>query len=391
MSLVGNLEDLSLGDLLQIVSLSQKSGVLALESARGAGQIVFRSGLVHAAGIKGRSPDLRALLVGTGLVDAAAFEAALTANRSKPAELAERVAVALGLDPDQVEAGIRKAAEGAIFEMFSWTSGEFSFDARREDGEDLYPCLRSGVNAQYLAMEGMRLRDEQSRGGPAPEVDLAEELFFGSEALEVDPEAELELEGDETARHVAVAVVAHRAVENAREVVQAEPVEAHVEAIAAEIAEPAPEPTLSPQSRPIVVVEPDAVALEWVKRAIEGHFVRIHVFQRAEQGLARIRQYLIRGEIPFVLIALSAPIDPLSGIHGLPDFVKRLRTQAPRIVVVGLREGGEERVDPVPGYLDAVFGRPTRKQLRTSQAASELAARAVRLAQELEQIVVKRA
>jgi hypothetical protein len=50
MSLVGNLEDLSLGDLLQIVSLSQKSGVLALESESGSGQIVFRAGLVHAAG-----------------------------------------------------------------------------------------------------------------------------------------------------------------------------------------------------------------------------------------------------------------------------------------------------------------------------------------------------
>ena len=100
MSLVGNLEDLSLGDLLQIVSLSQKSGVLALESAGGAGQIVFRSGLVHAAGIKGRSPDLRALLVTGGLVEPAAFEAALAANRSKPAELAERVALQLGLDPD---------------------------------------------------------------------------------------------------------------------------------------------------------------------------------------------------------------------------------------------------------------------------------------------------
>ena len=55
MSLVGNLEDLSLGDLLQIVSLSQKSGVLALESAAGKGLIVFRAGLVYAAGIKGQT------------------------------------------------------------------------------------------------------------------------------------------------------------------------------------------------------------------------------------------------------------------------------------------------------------------------------------------------
>ena len=378
MSLVGNLEDLSLGDLLQIVSLSQKSGVLALESAAGAGQIVFRSGLVHAAGIKGRSPDLRALLVTAGLVDPMAFEAALTANRAKPAELAERVAVQLGLDPDQLDARIRKAAESAIFEMFSWTTGEFSFDGRREDGEDLYPCLRNGINAQYLAMEVMRLRDEQSRGGPAPEIELSEELFFGSELLEVDSDAELELEGDESARRGAVDVVAGRAAGDARE-------------NADEDADPAVEPTISPQSRPIVVIDPDAVALEWLKTALEGRFVRTHVFQRAEQGLARIRQYLIRGEIPFVLIALSAPIDSLSGIHGLSDFVKRLRIQAPRIVVVGLKEGSEERADPVRGYLDAVLSRPTRKQLRTNQAAVDVAERALRLAQELEQIVVRRA
>ncbi|HKK52148.1 MAG TPA: DUF4388 domain-containing protein, partial [Myxococcota bacterium] len=46
MSLVGNLEDLSLGDILQIISLSQKSGVLVLQSSQGEGRIVFRDGLV---------------------------------------------------------------------------------------------------------------------------------------------------------------------------------------------------------------------------------------------------------------------------------------------------------------------------------------------------------
>ena len=32
MSLIGSLEDLSLGDILQIISLSQKSGVLMIQS-----------------------------------------------------------------------------------------------------------------------------------------------------------------------------------------------------------------------------------------------------------------------------------------------------------------------------------------------------------------------
>ncbi len=49
MSLVGSLEDLCLGDILQIVSLSRKSGLLLIHSEQGEGRIVFCDGLVRAA------------------------------------------------------------------------------------------------------------------------------------------------------------------------------------------------------------------------------------------------------------------------------------------------------------------------------------------------------
>ena len=368
MSLVGNLEDLSLGDLLQIVSLSQKSGVLALESAAGKGLIVFRGGLVHAAGIKGQTPDLRGLIVCAGFVDAKGFDEALAVVGAKAPELPTRLAKHLGLEPDAVDVLIRRSAEAAIFEIFGWDAGDFSFDARG-DSDDLerYPCLRNGLNAQYLAMEGMRLRDEQARTKPAPEIELSDEIFFGSDLLETDSDSELERE--------AVDRVVERAVARCETMVSEDDLQVWV--------------AMTP-SRPLIVIEPDAVALEWIKTGIEGRFDRIHVFQRAEQGLARIRQYLIRGEVPFVLIALSAPIDSLSGIHGLPDFVKRLRSQAPRIVVVGLREESEKSADSVPPYLDAVLTHPPRKQLRAA-AAGELSEKSEALARELGRLVSSRA
>ena len=46
MSLVGNLADLGLGEILQIVSLSRKSGVLTLQSRGRQGVVVFRFGQV---------------------------------------------------------------------------------------------------------------------------------------------------------------------------------------------------------------------------------------------------------------------------------------------------------------------------------------------------------
>ncbi len=46
MSLTGNLEDLPLLDILQIVSFSKKTGFLTIQASEGAGAIVFREGLV---------------------------------------------------------------------------------------------------------------------------------------------------------------------------------------------------------------------------------------------------------------------------------------------------------------------------------------------------------
>jgi hypothetical protein len=48
-ALQGNLEDLPLLDIIQIVSFSKKTGYLSIEMEGGDGAIVFREGLVVAA------------------------------------------------------------------------------------------------------------------------------------------------------------------------------------------------------------------------------------------------------------------------------------------------------------------------------------------------------
>ena len=46
MSLVGNLEDLPLADILQIVSLSKRTGILTIETEEGKNIVVFKNGLI---------------------------------------------------------------------------------------------------------------------------------------------------------------------------------------------------------------------------------------------------------------------------------------------------------------------------------------------------------
>ena len=433
MSLVGNLEDLSLGDILQIISLSQKSGVLELSSDQGCARIVFRSGLVHAALLKGEPNSLREMLIARAVIDPAGYGASLSRAQELGVAVEQTLERDTGIGSDQIVEWIRGAVEAAILEMFTWPAGDFSFDVRNElDPEDPQLVLEIGMNAQYLAMEGLRLRDERERDAgdddsgaeewdpnaiTNPGISSLEDPLFGDDSEDVfvlyDGDED-DLRAPETATDALVANDIERAeatdelaLDDVAEVLplvtlvpnsdlervpvfEAEPI---VEAAPAEIfaiptdesatlgnpviaatpavashetsskATPAAERTLCNMGRmPVVLIDPDVSVGDWVKSAIEEKFARVHVFQQADQGLSRIRQYLIRGETPLVLVSSETQIDPLSGIHGLSDFVKRLKAQSPRIVVLGLRDD-DVAPSAMPSTLNGVLRRPSRRLL----------------------------
>lgn len=147
MSLVGTLEDLALCDLLQILSLAGKSGLLRLETSEGEGWILFAAGQVAGAGTKAGPPDLGALLRAHDLDAAAA-------------------------DPARVEALRRDAAEAAVVQMLGWRDGAFRLEASEDEAHALATGLRlsTPIPSQYLALEGVRMFDE---GSPAAEGALA--------------------------------------------------------------------------------------------------------------------------------------------------------------------------------------------------------------------------
>jgi hypothetical protein len=452
MSLVGNLEDLSLGDILQIISLSQKSGVLELSSDQGCARIVFRSGLVHAALLKGEPNSLREMLIARAVIDPAGYGASFSRAQELGVAVEQTLESDAGIGSDQIVEWIRGAVEAAILEMFTWPAGDFSFDVRNElDPEDPQLVLEIGMNAQYLAMEGLRLRDERERDAgdddsgaeewdpnaiTNPGISSLEDPLFGDDSEDVfvlyDGDED-DLRAPETATDALVANVIERAeatdeltLDDVAEalplvtlvpnsdlervpVLEAEPI---VEAVPAEIfaipthesaalgnpviaaapavashetsskATPAAERTLCNMGRmPVVLIDPDVSVGDWVKSAIEKKFARVHVFQQADQGLSRIRQYLIRGETPLVLVSSETQIDPLSGIHGLSDFVKRLKAQSPRTVVLGLRDD-DVAPSAMPSTLNGVLRRPSRRLLVDKKqpegaAASQVLWRAV--------------
>ena len=386
MSLVGSLEDLGLGDILQIVSLSRKSGLLVLRSDAGEGRIVLQDGQVRAAFVKGEAEDLQALLVGGGFVAAAAFEAARERARESGLTLDETLASDAGIAAERVDSLRREHVERAVLRMFTWRAGQFSFEVRDElEARDLELSLPTGINAQYLTMEASRLRDET--GGGPPSSTLAR-VVADAAPDESEPDEEPVFSGEDPkaeARSRTPAVedsppVPRDAAREALALATAHRVERSVSETPA--APPLATLPASGAASSLIVIDPDLQALEWVKSALTGRFERIHIFQRSDAGVARIRQYLGRAERPLLLLSTRAGGDPLSGAADAGELVRRLKLLAPQMAILWLKDRGAE--PPIGGETaDGVVARPPVGRLRNRAGWAELEAEAASLRMQL--------
>lgn len=344
MSLVGSLEDLGLGDILQIISLSGKSGSLLIRSGEGEGQILFDQGRIRTAYVGSGSPSASELL-----------EAAVP-GETPSAEGRETL--------------LRDYIERSVLRMFSWTSGEFSFEVGNltgASGPELF--LENGINPQFLALEGARLADERAAGiGPGGPHAATRAVVVADPADEprrsgsaVDPLADVELESDPPG---------DAPEDELRPEPMPEPLasetEAAVEPAAAE-SEARPEAELPP----LILIDPDLLVIEWVRSALPGGFPAAHLFQAVDQGVGRIRQYLRRAIAPLVVISCSVPADPMSGASGPADLLQRLQRQAPHMKLLLLEEVGR----PVPKELERLnlhqnrLSKPTPTQLADPRAS----------------------
>jgi hypothetical protein len=373
MSLVGSLEDLGLGDILQIISLSRKSGVLLLRSESGEGRIIFREGLIRGAFHKGHPADLRGLLAGQEEVPQAELSAACEQARSQGTSLAAVVVDRSLISAESLEELRRANVERAVMRMFRWTTGEFSFEVRDAiPDEEIFSS--SGVNPQYLALDFTRRADEDEYGvDDDPGCDSL--LFDGEEEVEADSAmetpAQLEVVAAEDAVDTAEeADVVEEAIVTIEEMHSSDEPIAEVEPLLA--TEPLPEappsslsPTRPGRVPPVVVIDPHLAVLEWAKQGLADSFPRVHIFQRSELGISRIRQYLARAEVPLALLSANAPADPLSGAHDCVGIIRRLKAHSQRMPIVLLVESG---ADPPSGCAkgprpDAIAEKPTASEL----------------------------
>jgi len=285
MSLVGNLEELGLGEILQLINLSRKTGVLSLHSRGREGSIVFKQGLVVKALSSTFRMSLGEVLIQKGVINQEILREALALQQERG--FCEYLGVLLSkrfdVAHETIEVVAREQIEHIVLSLFAWVEGTFDFEAQEGfepiDGGIVDPLqfmLSKGLNPQFLAMEGSRVVTESraaeaghDKGGD--ETDEAEITFDLSDVV-------TSLDG-----------ASEQAV-----------------------------------TRPLVIVDDDGTTLKTLSGLLRENGYEVHAMTSSEDTLIKVDGLYRGGRHPTVLVDLIMPRMDGSGVLGGIELLELL-------------------------------------------------------------------
>jgi CheY-like chemotaxis protein len=330
MSLTGNLEDLPLLDILQIVSFSKKTGYLSIQTQEGHSAIVFREGFVVAA----------------------------FAWDNRPVAPDPRQA------PEERQRRLRARIQESLKQLIRLREGEFNFSLTEttptsvEERDIRAHTLENGINPQELLLGLARGMDEDRRDSTAAlEVAFAEPPDVPADV----PAPSVDFEDMESG----AAPVSYAPLP---------PVAA--EAAPAPFAAPAPSTPARAEPGAIVLVDDE----EDVRRALAEHFTRggYQVLEAEDPDSAvKKASQLAKAGIGFVLVSdLGMPTSGGSSFHGGFEVVKRLwkaNLKPPVLMMTDNFNGAVQARARQMGIGNIVF-KPGLSKLDPQQFAADLKA-----------------
>ena len=347
MSLVGNLEDLGLGEILQIVSLSRKSGVLAIHSSGRDAKVVFQQGEVVNVDASSYPGNLGEVLLARGILDRATLERAqlLQANGGYRQRLGELLIEQFDVEPTIIEEVVRDQVEQSLFSLFAGREGIFDFELQedldtiddiRTDRQQY--LLEKGLNAQFLAMEGARRFDEQHID-PAPPVVAPEPVAHEPDGI-VDFEFDLVPED---------ASGSSPRAEDCR------------------------------QKRPVVFIDDDEVTTKAVTSLLAEKGYEVTSYVSGEDALTGIDSFYGSGVRPMLVIDLIMPRLDGTGLMGgleILEMIHRDFHDLPALILTDHHNGKAERRIFEMGY--SLMGKPSRTDIVKPAVCSAFGERLMR-------------
>lgn len=183
MSIEGQLEDVSLADICQLLAMGRKTGCLTVTDRSAFGYVYFDGGRVVYANLLNRPDRLGELLVRSSVIDREELSQAMEQQAREPGRRLGEILVSRGsLTEDELRRHITIQIEEAVYHLFAWERGSFHFAP--DETPDDEGMAGVSINAESLLLEGARRVDEWSLiEKKIPSMDLV----FG---LERNPRAE---------------------------------------------------------------------------------------------------------------------------------------------------------------------------------------------------------
>jgi hypothetical protein len=160
MALEGTLRDFSFADILQLISLQRKTGVLTLRADENLVTVSFQDGcIVGASTLNQHTEDMIGLiLLKRGEVTQAELEGALRRQEETLQRLG-RILIDHHVVPvETVRVALHQQILQIVYRVFRWSDGEYHFS--QETDIDYDRDLLQPMAADSIIMEGARMTDE---------------------------------------------------------------------------------------------------------------------------------------------------------------------------------------------------------------------------------------
>ncbi|HSY49175.1 MAG TPA: DUF4388 domain-containing protein [Thermoanaerobaculia bacterium] len=160
MSVSGNLKTMLPGDLLQWLSLGQKTGTLFVSNKGVEKRIFFRNGRVISSASNDPREYLGQFLMSHGYITEPELMKAMEVQAQSRILLGKILVMIDVINEEDLQRLMRRKAEEEIYDIFLWNEGEFRFVDDELPQMEMIPLQ---VDVTGLIMEGTRRVDEWNR------------------------------------------------------------------------------------------------------------------------------------------------------------------------------------------------------------------------------------
>ena len=199
MSLTGELEQLHIADIIQLIHTTRKSGTFSVRGSRGESRIIFSNGYIVGANHLNNRVRIGTVLVKMNALGPDDLVQVLAVQKRAGKDRKPLLATLMQmgkLSQEQGFKGLKKLIEITVVELLGWTKGTFTFDtdaiAVSAHCNYLPGAMEQemSLDAQMVLMDALRIFDERERDRQlGKEVQSYEEFYADALSAADDEEA----------------------------------------------------------------------------------------------------------------------------------------------------------------------------------------------------------